>query len=290
VDGESDMSKQRFNDYNFEALEKDSRALIYYHLIKPGRDYVPYRWHPEYELLSCLSGMVNIFLVNQEITLHPGESYIIDSNVIHATGCPVPSEIIMMAFPRDLMCFYFPQIETSIFDLRLRSSDKKILQKQRELQQLILEYRKTDESDDENRQLLLNSLALQIIYRLNRDFRIPRPEKTTNMKEKDRQIIMDIATYVYDHYTEKITVKEAAELCHFQPQYFCRFFKKNFGKTFLQFCNEVRLFYAHQEVLNTSKQFNEIAKNNGFGSYNTFRVLFENRYGKSPESYRKEHQ
>ena len=55
-------------------------------------------------------------------------------------------------------------------------------------------------------------------------------------------------------------IDEIACVCHLQQQYFCRFFKKNMGKTFLEFVNAVRMYHVYMDMQQTNLSITEISQ------------------------------
>lgn len=141
----------------------------------------------------------------------------------------------------------------------------------------------------ENYMLRFNSLVFEMLFHLQHSFRIPMPEKKTATQRKNEQRLSSLIEYVYSHYHEQISIQEAADYVHLQPQYFCRFFKENMGMSFLTFVNDVRLYYVYQELMNTNLPIGQIISENGFTNYATFRKLFDAKFHCTPKELKKAH-
>ena len=61
-----------------------------------------------------------------------------------------------------------------------------------------------------------------------------------------------------------------------QPGYFCRFFKKCMGVTFLEYQNELRLSYIYRDLITTEDSVRDILERHGFTNYKLFRRCLEN--------------
>lgn len=96
-----------------------------------------------------------------------------------------------------------------------------------------------------------------------------------------------ILDYISEHYTEIITIEELAEMLHFSPQYFMRFFKKYTGMTCLDYINDYRLNTAARLLLETNKSVSEIAEEVGLRNVSYFNRLFKRKYEMTPREYRK---
>lgn len=276
--------------YNYEIIKKAKELSIYYHYVSPGVPYIPFGWHSEHEIIYCLEGKVDIIFTTGTVHLAAEECYMIDSNVLHATKCSGDSSLIVLAIPDDFISCHLPGSENFYFDLHYGTSSPLYLDAQSELKHIILECKKVIDDREDGYQLLFNSLSLRLLFLLNKYFKIPRPENSRNIISKNQQDIANVIAYVYKNYRRSIPIKEVSALTHYQPQYFCRFFKKNTGKTFLSFCNDVRMYFAHQEIIHSDKSIQKIAEANGFKNYDTFRKLFAARFETTPIKFRKSHQ
>lgn len=66
-----------------------------------------------------------------------------------------------------------------------------------------------------------------------------------------------------------------------------RLFKQHFGKTPLEYTNNIRVKKAMQMISSMDKNIADIALLCGFGSLSTFYVLFKKQVGLTPKEYRK---
>lgn len=95
-----------------------------------------------------------------------------------------------------------------------------------------------------------------------------------------------IFRYVEDNYTEVITLKDISGYIGFSTYYFTKFFKRNTGKTFIQFLNEYRIEKAKWILLNEDIAVAEMVERIGIGSIKTYYRLFKEITGMSPKEYR----
>lgn len=71
----------------------------------------------------------------------------------------------------------------------------------------------------------------------------------THLMTIDR--IRKVMSYVEEHYKENISLQDVSDFLGIGKEYFCRFFKKNMGISFLQYLNEVRLSHIYQGLMDT---------------------------------------
>ena len=110
---------------------------------------------------------------------------------------------------------------------------------------------------------------------------------TSDDFDHKQQKIKDLLTFINDHYAEKITMNDAANYLKVSRQYFCRYFKKSTGMSFVDFINDLRLRMASREIILTPKSITDIALDHGFDNIGYFFKLFKLKFGQTPLAYRK---
>ena len=89
-----------------------------------------------------------------------------------------------------------------------------------------------------------------------------------------------------EHYNERISLKKIAGIAAFEPKYFCRFFKKHMGVTFLEYQNELRLSRIYEDIIHTDGKISDILEKHGFTNYKLFRRMFDARFHMTPTQLR----
>lgn len=94
--------------------------------------------------------------------------------------------------------------------------------------------------------------------------------------------------YIAKHYRESITTADLARFCHVTESYFCRFFKKHFGRTPTTYLNEYRIDKAVQQLRNTQDSITTIALEIGYTDISYFTKTFKKIMGITPKEFRKQ--
>lgn len=130
-------------------------------------------------------------------------------------------------------------------------------------------------------------IILQIVAQLIRHFSSSAVIQLadTHLLTIDR--IRKVMSYVEEHYKENISLQDVSDLLGISKEYFCRFFKKNMGISFLQYLNEVRLSHIYQGLMDTDLPVAELMEENGFSNQKLFNRSFKELYGCTPSSVRK---
>lgn len=109
-----------------------------------------------------------------------------------------------------------------------------------------------------------------------------KPQK----KSKDEIFCKKALKYIDEHYFEDISSKEASYTLSYNQCYFCRTFKKNFGRSFSSYLNFYRISKARAFLENSEKSITEIALECGFNTPSYFSKRFKSELGILPSEYR----
>lgn len=99
--------------------------------------------------------------------------------------------------------------------------------------------------------------------------------------------IVSAIRYINHHYSEPVSLEQAAERAHMSRYHFSRVFHSATGATFLEYLYNVRLSNVHQLLLESDLSLNEIASRCGFSSTSHLTRIFKNAYGMPPREFRK---
>jgi len=126
-------------------------------------------------------------------------------------------------------------------------------------------------------------LLVSLLNLLRRDVRQPTAaEESENgaKNEKLRQIIL----WTEENYAGKIRIDDAAGLIGYSKYYFCTYFKKLTGKSYLDYLNHVRIYNACR-LLRTGESVQNVCNMVGFESASYFIRLFKTVQGITPKLY-----
>ncbi len=93
--------------------------------------------------------------------------------------------------------------------------------------------------------------------------------------------------FIEKNYHRKIALKELARKFSMTTFQFCRFFRKETGRSFKEHLIHYRLQQAMKRLAGTSDSITEIAISTGFNDLSNFQRLFRKKIGITPREYRK---
>lgn len=243
----------------------------------------PLHWHRELEVLYILNGSAVVQMEGKKYHLKPQDLIVIDSSVIHDVVYALPQTMgICIHISKSYMRRHLADMELMRIictpESRGIGKEEEYEKLQRYLKELTVLYFEQKHSYP----LTSGAIVLGILAELVDDFSEIVSEEL-NIAGVDNLVRVEtIFQYVEEHYKEPISLQDAAEEAGLNKEYFCRFFKKNTGMTFLQYVNQVRISHIYQDLLHTEGNVQEIMERHGMYNAKVFYRLFKERYGCTP--------
>ena len=103
----------------------------------------------------------------------------------------------------------------------------------------------------------------------------------------DNRKIQEVATYIFEHYTENILLEDVADKFDMSKSFLSKRFKTATGFGFKEYIINLRIQNACRLLLETNKSITDIAFECGFNDSNYFGDSFRKIKGISPRKYRK---
>ena len=102
------------------------------------------------------------------------------------------------------------------------------------------------------------------------------------------QIIVDAFSYMQEHYQESLSLTDISSVLGISSSYFSHLFKKQTGKNYVEYLNEIRLKAVMEDLKNSDFKIAVIAEKNGFHNFEYFSRFFKKATGLSPVKWRQE--
>lgn len=96
-------------------------------------------------------------------------------------------------------------------------------------------------------------------------------------------------TYIYEHYSEAISIQELSARCCISESHFRRLFRQVVGISPLEYIQHYRIRQACHLIYLNHEPINMIARRTGYRSLSSFNRQFQQYMHSSPTSYRREH-
>ena len=253
----------------------------------PG-SYIPMHWHRAVEIIYMQEGSLDVTIESENFTIQKGDCIVINGNVLHSTKCTSPNTAILLQIPLDFMEKYIPDLGQLIFLFDFRTKDQRQQTKQSMFKTILEQLQLINNVRPDGYLLRFNSLIFELLFQLYHNFAVKILQSNTSQKKKDMNRLEPVLDYISKHYREPISLNEIAEVACLQTGYFCRFFKKKMGITFLEYQNEYRLSFIYRDLITTRDPVHVILERHGFTNYKLFRRMFLEHFGNTPTQIRKQ--
>lgn len=253
----------------------------------PG-SYIPMHWHRAVEIIYIQEGSLDVTVESESFTIQTGDCIVINGNVLHSTKCTSPNTAILLQIPLDFMEKYIPDLGQLIFLFDFRTKDQRQQTKQAMFKTILEQLQIINDVHPDGYLLRFNSLIFELLFQLYHNFAVKILQSNTSQKKKDIARLEPVLDYISEHYREPISLNEIAEVACLQTGYFCRFFKKKMGITFLEYQNEYRLSFIYRDLITTRDPVHVILERHGFTNYKLFRRMFLDHFGNTPTQIRKQ--
>ncbi len=111
-----------------------------------------------------------------------------------------------------------------------------------------------------------------------------------SLNEQNVELIDRVKNWILHNLDQIIRLEGVAKVARMSPKSFSRFFKKNTGKAFIQYTNELRVGLACRKLMQSEASVSEICYASGFNNLSNFNRQFKERKGMSPKEFRKQYQ
>ena len=274
------------------AIDGEYIEKLRYGLDEGARSYrcISAAYHEELEILSLISGSLEVVIDGNSVILSPGECAVILPYREHSAYCPTGE---------DTTKYYCVKIEVGRFlngtgsladelraisECRFSCPEKIDGEKGSALSRLAEELygvsdgadRLSPEKQAEKMAVVWKILAVIVGEGL--------PDSGRRIAARNIDFIRRVSSIVEENYQTGLTSRDAAARMNYTLTYFCRVFRKCFGKSFSAYLTEYRVFMATC-MRGQCATIAEIAEKVGFDDYCYFSNVFRRQVGVSPREY-----
>ncbi|MDF2935028.1 MAG: hypothetical protein K0Q90_401 [Paenibacillaceae bacterium] len=113
-----------------------------------------------------------------------------------------------------------------------------------------------------------------------------REEPAVADKERERIIIRQAKQYIAEHFEMELTLADVSRHVGLNPVYFSRLFKQETGKTYSDYCTDIRMNKAMDYLKDPKYKVYEVGFLVGYKNTKYFHKLFKRQTGLTPSEYR----
>ena len=248
----------------------------------------PWHFHPQHELTFITESFGTKFIGDYVGPYEPGELVLLRSHLPHCWKNHQRQNIISSSIVVQWNKGIYPRVpELSTLFSMLKDASRGIIFSRQDIEPIkpqienIL-YAKSDILYVSLLQLLLelSKLDYQLLSDTSFEDDIPSEHESRMSKIHD---------FIEKNYTQKIILKDIADVVNMSEQSFSRFFSKMMGRPFFSFLNEYRINIASRMLIDTDWSVAQIGFECGYESLPFYYKQFKKVCGITPNMYRKAH-
>ena len=275
-------------EISYEIIDYSGITNVKFYTSTDNGSYIPSHWHRAVEILYMQEGELDVTVESSSFTIYPGDCILINANVIHSTKCIIPNRAIVLQIPLDFIEKYIPDVQQFMFIWDYQTKDPVKKTKLDMLKTTLEQLQIIDDIRPDGFILRFNSLIFELLFQLYHNFSVKVFQSDLSQQKKDLDRLNLVLNYISENYKRPISLDEIAGVAYLQTGYFCRFFKKKMGVTFLEYQNEYRLSFIYRDLITTKDPIHVILDRHGFTNYKLFRRMFLEQFGDPPTKIRKQ--
>ena len=255
----------------------------------------PLHWHPEFEIATSTVSALDFQLGQEHILLDVGNSIFINGNIIHGIRQPhgeLPDPMPNIVFSSSVIASesslafqkYMKPIATcnSLPFVIFKSENEN----QREVNLLIKEIYQVMHNQSECYELVVQRNLNRIFEYIFRNFEALPKSQVSRIQITTQIRIQQMLSYIYEHYTEAVTLEDIARAASISRSEAGRCFHTHIGCSPIEALIQYRLQVARRLLSETNLTLQEISFECGFNSVNYFSRQFRKTYGYAPGNSR----
>ncbi|GAB5559782.1 MAG: AraC family transcriptional regulator [Synoicihabitans sp.] len=257
--------------------------------------WTPWHYHPEIDILLVLKNTGHHITGDFIGDIRPGTLLVNGSNVPHAfhphepaEGDPAnPAMLVLQFSPETWMQGGFARLEMERIRHFIASTDRSYEVKGETRAHVDRLMHEMVAQNDAQR-------VAQFILILDTFANAP-PEDlqplvseiyAPSLKQENVSRIDRVKSWIVENLESDFDLSDAAQRVAMSPKSFSRFFRKNTGKSFIQFVIELRIGLACRLLVQSDASVAEVCYASGFRNLSNFNRLFRERKALSPREFR----
>lgn len=255
----------------------------------------PLHWHPDFEIATAVSGVLDFQVGQHHVILKAGDSILVNGNILHGIKQlsgdipdPMPNIVFSGALiaseTSDIYQKYIQPVANCdalpfiVFDQN-NSWHNEVNQLVKNVYGLMSEQRQCYEMAVQRE---LSSIFQCIFSNFDE---LPKTENT-RIQINTQIRIQKMLSYIREHYAEAVTLEEIARSASISRSEAGRCFNAYVGCSPVDALIQHRLQVAHRLIKDTTRSLQEISYSCGFNSVHYFSRQFRKTYGYTPGQYR----
>ena len=255
----------------------------------------PLHWHPEFEIATATLYALDFQVGQEHILLDVGDSIFVNGNILHGIKQlhgDIPEPMPNIVFSSGVISSEISAVNQKYIQ-PIAACDalpyivfKNENEKQRKIHHLIKEIYQEMRQKGECYEMIVQRNLSHIFEYVFRNFEAFPKSQASRIQISTQIRIQKMLSYIYEHYTEVVTLEDIARAASISRSEAGRCFNTYMGCSPIEALIQYRLQAAHKLLNETNLTLQEISFECGFHSVNYFSRQFRKNYGFAPGNYR----
>lgn len=259
---------------------------------------IEWHWHSEFEFVEILQGVMECHIGEETIRLQKGDTFFINSGVIHKYQAPQECRQEQCVFS-DIL--FLPEIiapnssliyEKYVRPIILHGRPFAVMHQEydweKNIQNLYRHIVNVCLSEEDLTELRIQAGISELWARLFHYLYQEKPEQQENKNILAQARLRKMMQFIWDHFTEKITLDDIASSANISKSAALRCFRSGMQTSPVGYLNDYRLNRAKELLLSTHSTVSEIAVSVGFDNVGYFDRVFRRTFGVTPKQFAKQ--
>ena len=247
-------------------------------------------FHDFWEFVYCKSGNITYHLDNSDIKLCAGEIFFLEPKAHHFIS-------VMDNTPAELFVLCFKTVSTIVNAL---ASYKKAVTESEysSITHIMEESINTFDISNFSKLTPLSNprlggeqyikclLEILLIDILRTQSEKAVPNLFFKQEDNEKQICEQLLSILVKNTDKKLTIDDICSEIHYSRSYVSHLFKKTYGKSIIEYFNELKIQKAKELLLNSQLTISKISDILDFTDLHYFNYLFKKYTGMTPSAYR----
>ena len=252
----------------------------------------PLHYHYDHEFIYVLKGSIVLKCGSSIYKMQQGDVFVVNDSEVHGIyDCSDDNVVLMIQINADYFCKQFPTLEHNVY----RTMGKeKVNEEIIVLRNLLLKIAFNDLTKHPGYQTTNTNIMVDVLNYCDKNFKSFYFEGRVVMhKRYDYPEIGErlgrIIDYIYEHHSEKLSLRELAKKEHFSEAYLSKLITAGTGLGFRELLAFARVEESEIILLSGSEKISSIAAKVGFSTTAYYEKFFQKWFGCHPEEYREKY-
>ena len=255
----------------------------------------PLHWHPDFEIATAVSGVLDFQVGQHHVILKAGDSILVNGNILHGIkqlSGDIPDPMPNIVFSGALIASETSDIYQKYIQPFANCDALPFIvfnQKNswhNEVNQLVKNVYGLMSEQGQCYEMAVQRELSSIFQCIFSNFdELPKTENT-RIQINTQIRIQKMLSYIREHYAEAVTLEEITRSANISRSEAGRCFNAHVGCSPVDALIQHRLQVAHRLIKDTTRSLQEISYSCGFNSVHYFSRQFRKTYGYTPGQYR----